>query len=264
MSAKVLAIDLIKTDGGTQMRAELSVDVYMDYRDKILAGVEFPPLDVFFDGSEYWLADGFHRFYGHREAKRGSVKAIVHNGTVRDAILFAVGANDGHGLRRNKLDKRNAISTLLNDGEWCKWSNGVVAEKCKVTPQYVGEIRRELETVSSSPAAKTKDEPKIGKDGKSRKAPKKTTGTDFGTRSPAEPAVKQYNDSFDTETFGDKPKNGSVKQDFNDANVDELFKKLTRAFDDRKEIKGGDWKKYKAAKDALEVTFQAWKAIKNA
>lgn len=189
---KPLAIDLIRCDGGTQMRAELSVDVYMDYRDKILAGVEFPPLDVFFDGSEYWLADGFHRFYGHREAKKASIKCNVHNGTVRDAILFAVGANATHGLTRTKADKRNAINALLSDKEWCKWSNGVVAEKCHVTPQYVGDIRRELETVSSSPAAKTKNEPKVGKDGKARKPPKKKPASVTGgseDRSAAPPSL---------------------------------------------------------------------------
>lgn len=191
MSVKPLAIDLIRCDGGTQMRAELSVDVYMDYRDKILAGVEFPPLDVFYDGSEYWLADGFHRFYGHREAKKASVKCVVHNGTVRDAILFAVGANAAHGLRRSNPDKHNCVTTLLNDLEWVKWSDRKIAEQAAVSNVMVSSIRKELLEVNSSPAAKTKDEPKIGKDGKARKAPApkkpKAPSVDFGDRSRAKP-----------------------------------------------------------------------------
>lgn len=158
------------------MRAELSVDVYMDYRDKILAGVEFPPLDVFFDGSEYWLADGFHRFYGHREAKKASVKCNVHNGTVRDAILFAVGANDEHGLKRTPQDKRNAVQALLDDTEWGKRSSNWVADKCKVSHTMVEKFRKELATLQVEDA-KAEPVARVGRDGKARKAPKPSTKT---------------------------------------------------------------------------------------
>lgn len=167
-AVKPLCIDKIRCDGGTQMRAELSVDVYMDYRDKILAGTEFPPLDVFYDGSEYWLADGFHRFYGHREAKRASVKCTIHNGTVRDAILFAVGANEDHGLRRSPADKKNAILALLNDKEWGKRSSRWIAEACKVSTTTVEARRKELESgVQLDTSTK-----RTGKDGKSQSAAK--------------------------------------------------------------------------------------------
>ena len=190
MSSKTLAIDLIRTDGGTQMRAELDRDVYLDYRDKMLAGVEFPPLDVFFDGSTYWLADGFHRFYGAREAKRGSVKATVHNGTQRDAILFAVGANTSHGLRRSNADKRNCVLALLNDEMWVKWSGEKIAEAAAVSANFVSEVKKQLSSDESSLVAKTKDEPKLGKDGKKRKPPNRKANGKLRTQSdePAEAA----------------------------------------------------------------------------
>src|SRR5262245_35093918 len=108
-------LDLIRTDGGTQMRAELDQEVYLDYRDKWLDGVDFEPLDVFHDGAVYWLADGFHRFYRAREAKLATLHCRVHQGTQRDAILFAAGANASHGLRRTNADKRLAVEKLLGD-----------------------------------------------------------------------------------------------------------------------------------------------------
>lgn len=145
-TVKPLAIDSIRCGGGTQMRAELSVEVYMDYRDKILAGVEFPPLDVFFDGSDHWLADGFHRFYGHREAKKAYVKCNVHNGTLRDAIFFAACANQAHGLRRTQKDKRNAVEVILNDPDWVKWSDRKIAEQVGVGHPLVSECRRQLKS----------------------------------------------------------------------------------------------------------------------
>jgi hypothetical protein len=190
---KPLAIDLIRCDGGTQMRAELSVDVYMDYRDKILAGVEFPPLDVFFDGSEYWLADGFHRFYGHREAKKASVKCNVHNGTVRDAILFAVGANDDHGLKRSPQDKKNSVFALLGDKEWGKRSSNWIAEKCRISHNTVEAYRKDFANLSNDKLSEP--EPRVGKDGKARKAPTKSaiksqasvTGSDTKTSVAAPP-----------------------------------------------------------------------------
>lgn len=170
MEPTPLAIELIRTDGGTQMRAQLDKDVYLDYRDKWLSGFVFDPVDVFHDGAEYWLADGFHRYFGAREAKRGSVPCNVRKGTQRDAILFATGANTAHGLRRTNADKRQAVTTLLNDPEWVTWSDRKIAEQAAVSVNFVGEVRKQLSSDdSSSQAAQTADDPKVGKDGKSRK-----------------------------------------------------------------------------------------------
>ena len=35
----------------------------------MVEGAEFPPLIVFFDGATYWLADGFHRYYGAQRSR---------------------------------------------------------------------------------------------------------------------------------------------------------------------------------------------------
>jgi len=185
MTTKPLAIDLIRTDGGTQMRAELDQDVYFDYRDKWLAGVDFDPVDVFHDGSMYWLADGFHRFNGARLAKRSSIPARVHEGTLRDAMLFATGANTAHGLRRSNSDKRKAVTTLLNDEEWVKWSDGKIAEQTGVSPRFVTDVRAQLGTVPSSPAAKTADLPRVGRDGRKRKPRRKSKSGPKKQNSPA-------------------------------------------------------------------------------
>lgn len=163
--SKSIAIDLIRTDGGTQMRAALTTEVYMDYRDKWLTGVEFDPVDVFHDGSTYWLADGFHRFYGAREAKRGSIPCRVHQGTLRDAILFACGANSEHGLRRTTADKRIAVTTLVRDDEWGKKSKAWIAEQAGVDEKTVANVIRDLESTAEIPVLTSR----VGKDGKKRK-----------------------------------------------------------------------------------------------
>jgi hypothetical protein len=104
-------------------------------------GEAFPPVVVFHDGKDYWLADGFHR----RDAAIGAglleIEAEVKQGTQRDAILYSVGANADHGLRRTNDDKRRSVIRLLEDEEWGKWSDREIAKRCNVNPHLVAELR---------------------------------------------------------------------------------------------------------------------------
>lgn len=168
-----LCLELILTDKGTQMRAALNDSVVADYRDQWKAGTKFDPVDVFFDGKHYYLADGFHRYFGAKHAERTSIPCYVRQGTLRDAILFAVGANQQHGLRRTNEDKRSAVQRLLNDEEWVAWSDHKIAEHAGVSQQFVSATRKELTTVVNSPAAAQADKPRTGKDGKTYKAKSK-------------------------------------------------------------------------------------------
>ena len=80
-------------DGGAQMRAEMKPDVVLDYAEDMAAGAIFPPVVVYFDGTEYWLADGFHRVAAARKIERETIEAEVREGTARDAIIHGIGAN---------------------------------------------------------------------------------------------------------------------------------------------------------------------------
>ena len=131
----------LKLDGGTQPREAINQDVVEEYAEAMRAGVVFPPADVFYDGVNYWLADGFHRTLGAIAADVKKVEVAVHMGTVRDAILFSLGANARHGLRRSNADKRRAVMVLLKDEEWGRWSNAKIADQCGVSGDFVGTIR---------------------------------------------------------------------------------------------------------------------------
>ncbi len=109
-------------DGGAQMRVEMKPDVVLDYAEDMAAGAAFPPVIVYFDGTEYWLADGFHRVAAARKIERETIEAEVLDGDARQAILHGIGANASHGLRRTQADKRRAVERLLRDEEWGKWS----------------------------------------------------------------------------------------------------------------------------------------------
>lgn len=147
--AKVLSV--IRTDGGTQARAgldEAKVEEYAQLlREATATGSGWPfkdAIDLFYDGEVYWLADGFHRVEACRRVDHKTVLADVRQGTRRDAILYACGANADHGLPRTADDKRRAVETMLRDEEWGTWSDRAIAKKCKVSHPFVAKIRADL------------------------------------------------------------------------------------------------------------------------
>lgn len=154
-SIQLIEIDKIRRDGGTQPRTELSDDVVADYAEDMKQGLTFPPVTVFFDGDEYWLADGFHRVQAKQIEGVKEVSAEVHFGTKRDAVLYAVGANSTHGFRRTNADKHNSVMRLLRDPEWSQWSNREIARQCKVDEKTVRNIRKSLGAENPHPSTST-------------------------------------------------------------------------------------------------------------
>lgn len=175
-----LPLNLIRIDGGTQSRAMLQQGAIDEYAAEVRSGAEFPPVVVFYDGSDHWLADGFHRLNAYTKAGAEFIPADVRQGTRRDAILHSVGANGEHGLRRTNDDKRRAVLTLLNDGEWSKWSDREIARQCNVSHEFVRRARPVTVNVDSERTYTTKhgkiatmDTSAIG-----RTAPKQTEDDD--------------------------------------------------------------------------------------
>lgn len=151
-------------DKRCQLRAEIRRTTVDDYRDLLEEEMEaakkeerepvwpFPPLDIFWRaGSAHLVADGWHRKMGADEAKWSEpIPCIVHDGGIREAILFAAGANASHGVRRSNEDKRRAVLTLLKDREWRKWASNEIARRCNVSAGLV-EIVRQHEGGAANP-----------------------------------------------------------------------------------------------------------------
>jgi hypothetical protein len=143
---KSIILDNIRTDGGTQPRAGLDPNTVDRYAADMERGDTFPPVDVFFDGTDYWLFNGFHRVAARKRVSGlGYLMPIaLQQGTQRDAILASAGTNATHGLPRSDDDKQRSVERLLRDEEWGKWSDREIARRCKVSPTFVGKIRAEL------------------------------------------------------------------------------------------------------------------------
>lgn len=141
---KSLEIARLRLDGGTQPRAEVAEATVDSYVEALADGAEFPAVVVFYDGHDYWLADGFHRVAAARKANRDSIAVEIHQGSQRDAILYSVGANATHGLPRTNADKHRAVERLLRDPEWSGWSDNAIAKKCSVSQPFVSKVRASI------------------------------------------------------------------------------------------------------------------------
>ncbi|PSB42040.1 hypothetical protein C7B80_28765 [Cyanosarcina cf. burmensis CCALA 770] len=144
IASQYLPITKIRTDGGTQSRAQLNEEAIADYAEAMSEGASFPPVLVFYDGQDYWLADGFHRIHAACKAELTQLAVEVRQGSRREAVLYSVGANANHGLRRTNADKQRAAETLLRDEEWRQWSDNAIAKACGVSQPFVGKLRAKL------------------------------------------------------------------------------------------------------------------------
>ena len=113
MTTQSIKLDDIIADNGVQARTRLRDDFVSSYAQDMKSGDEFPPVVVFRNGREIWLADGFHRHEGARAAGLSQIDCDVRKGSKLDAIAFAAGCNLKQGLGRTNADKRRAVEQLL-------------------------------------------------------------------------------------------------------------------------------------------------------
>lgn len=144
----------IRIDGGTQARLQLNQDVVKEYAEHMRDGEKFPPITVFHDGSEYWLADGFHRYFATKANAQTSIEAEVKTGTLDDAILYAFSANGRRGLKMSAEDNRKIIMTMLNHAEWSKWSMAEIAKHVGVSKMTVSRVKASMEETPNESSVK--------------------------------------------------------------------------------------------------------------
>lgn len=190
MQNQDISFDKIDIYGGTQTRVATNDDAISSYAEEMLQGAVFPPITVYFDGTKYWLADGFHRFLAAQRNSYETISADIHEGSRTDALKHSLGANAKNGIYRSNGDKRNAAEIALE--EWPDLSNGVIAELCRVSADLIRRTRLELEKSERI----EKREVVTGKDGKQ-----------YPSGIEREPRGKSESSSGDSGgSFGGKPK----------------------------------------------------------
>lgn len=160
-------------DAGTQPRVAIDNDVVQEYGElvKSAAKEEQPnPFDnlpddklptVFRDATgRCVLADGFHRYGGHKMAHEKEMKVAIREGSERDALIFSLSTNKEHGVRRTRKDVDRALKIALKDPDLSQSSNVNIARHIGCSEFKVRDTRK----VTESPSVRT-----VVKGGKVRK-----------------------------------------------------------------------------------------------
>ncbi len=145
-----IGLSLITFDAGTQIRAALDQQVVSDYADAMTDGAEFPPIVLFHDGNQHYLADGFHRFMAAQRLSLSAIAADVRPGTKADALWFALGANKANGKRLSEADKKHAIEMAI--ATWPERSMNHIAEQLGCSRKWAQDVREQVATTRLLPS----------------------------------------------------------------------------------------------------------------
>lgn len=142
---QTLKLTQIKIDGNTQAREELDQARVTEYSHQMKDGDKFPAITVFFDGSTHWMADGFHRYFANKSNGALEIECDVKEGTQRDAMFYAMGANGGRGAGWTPRDIKRICWILFEDDEWGGMSNNAIARHVGCSSMTVGRHRHAWE-----------------------------------------------------------------------------------------------------------------------
>lgn len=142
---KKMNVNAIILDPRLQSRVATDEDMVNEFAEKMQDGDVFPPVHVYLvDGTHYYLVDGWHRALAIKQMGKTTIDCIVTEGTWRDAKWASLAANNNHGLRPSPADKRKKITDCLEDDEWSKNSDKMIAEHCGCSRPLVMKVRIEL------------------------------------------------------------------------------------------------------------------------
>jgi hypothetical protein len=157
-----LPISQLNLSGATQPRAGLRQDVIDDYAADMRRGDHFPPVTVFYDGEDYWVADGHHRVHAARQAGRERIEAEIRQGTRADARWHSYSVNGSHGARRTAEDKARQVRGALLHPKGAALSDRQIAAHVGVDHKTVAKARSQLEATGEIPSQATR----LGADGR--------------------------------------------------------------------------------------------------
>lgn len=138
-----IKISSITLDDAIQPRCQIYDDVVTKYAAAMRQGEKFPPVIVFYNGSKFWLVDGFHRLHAKKAIGELEVLAAISQGNRLDAILHAIGANLESELKLTKAEVDKNIFKLMCYPEWRRWSDKEIASHCGTNDKHVHDLREQ-------------------------------------------------------------------------------------------------------------------------
>lgn len=148
-------IKTIRTDGGTQPRVAMNEKLVNEYAEKMKDGEVFPPVVVYNDGKDTWLADGFTRYFASLQNSAQGINADMRSGSLRDAQTFAWKANNKHGQPLSNDDIENILFSIFADKEYGAWSNNKIAKEFSFSAMRISRLRQKFDTLNNTKKTST-------------------------------------------------------------------------------------------------------------
>lgn len=183
--SKVIFIQDIDVRSSPKVRSEIRDEIISEYASIYKANKkELPPVVLFsHDNRTYLLADGAHRLQAQRRNGATSVIAEVHKGAYEEALAYALVANERHGIRRSREDKRQCVAEAIK--AWPTLPNVQIAQRCKVDDHTVKAVRDGMEKskeIPKEPVRKSADGRSIPASTPRKKQPAPPKGSDSEIR----------------------------------------------------------------------------------
>jgi len=109
-----VAIDSIVVDERLMIR-ELDQDIAVDYAAKMKEGAVFPPIVLFKIDDKIYLSSGRHRLEAHKLNAALEIDALIKDGSMDDAYLFALQDNAHHGHKLSQRNITEAVDYCINN-----------------------------------------------------------------------------------------------------------------------------------------------------
>ena len=144
----LISIQSIRTDGQTQHRTAINQELIRKYAELMSEGAVFPPVRVWWDGTDYWLTDGFHRLGAAQRLEMQEILAEVHIGALSAAQWDSYAANCSHGARRTRAEAQNVLRLALHHSNAEYVSNLELARHLQLPESTVRRWRRAISSSS--------------------------------------------------------------------------------------------------------------------
>lgn len=166
------AVADLRHDTRLQSRESVDHDAIAEYAEIYRTNpASMPAVRVVLVAGTPMIVDGFHRASAAKAAGVVELEVeVVAIGTIENAIEEAARANQGHGIRRTRADKRRAVAMLLQLPHWQRHSARMLAMHVGVSPSFVADlIKQNQEVTRQVSIMDTSNEPArvTGNDGKS-------------------------------------------------------------------------------------------------
>ena len=145
MESQSISLDELTLDTMYRVREYNDEGVIMSYAECMETEEDFqkfPPIEVYYDGSSYWVADGRLRCLAAKKAGHKKIHAHITEGDRLGAFWASIVANGRQGFGLSWRDRQRVVTSALRC--WPDRSNQAIAVAVGVSEGTVRRFRAKL------------------------------------------------------------------------------------------------------------------------